>query len=90
MPTGKPLFNADGTLTPLFVPGGSWLFNWLASRGAGIDIRTTSFYVQDRWAATRQLTFDLGMRYEQVRSEATGNIIGADTNTLVPRAGRHV
>ena len=25
------------------------------------------------------------MRYEQVRSETTDNIIGADTNTLVPR-----
>ena len=25
------------------------------------------------------------MRYEQVRSEATGNIIGADTDTMVPR-----
>ena len=82
---GQPLFNADGTLTPLFEPGGSWLFNWIASRGAEINIRTTSFYVQDRWAASRHLTFDLGMRYEQVRSETTDNIIGADTNTLVPR-----
>ena len=52
-----------------------------AARGAGIDITTTSFYAQDQWAATRQLTLDLGMRYEQVRSEATGDIIGADTNT---------
>ena len=82
---GKPLFNPDGTLTPQFVPGTSLLYNWLAARGAGIDITTTSFYAQDQWAATRQLTLDLGMRYEQVRSEATGNIIGVDTNTLVPR-----
>ena len=82
---GIPLFNPDGTLTPRFVPGTSLLYNWLAARGAGIDITTTSFYAQDQWAATRQLTLDLGMRYEQVRSEATGNIIGVDTNTLVPR-----
>jgi hypothetical protein len=82
---GLPLFDADGTLTPIFEPGGSWLFNWIASRDAEINIRTTSFYVQDRWAASKHLTFDLGMRYEQVRSETTDNIVGADTNTLVPR-----
>ena len=41
--------------------------------------------MQDRWAASKHLTFDLGMRYEQVRSETTDNIVGADTNTLVPR-----
>jgi hypothetical protein len=82
---GLPLFNPDGTLTPRFEPGNSWLFNWIASRGAEINIKTTSFYVQDRWAASKRLTFDLGMRYEQVRSETTDNIVGADTNTLVPR-----
>jgi hypothetical protein len=80
-----PLFNADGTLTPRFVPGQSQLFNWLATRGARIDTTTTSLYAQDRWAATRQLTFDLGVRYERVRSEATGDIVGADTDTWVPR-----
>jgi hypothetical protein len=82
---GLPAFNADGTLTPRFVPGFSRLYNWLPTRGAEININTTSLYVQDRWAATRQLTLDLGLRYERVRSEATGDIIGADTDTVVPR-----
>jgi hypothetical protein len=83
--SGLPRFNADGTLTPQFVPGFSRLYNWLPTRGAEININTTSLYLQDRWAATRQLTLDLGMRYERVRSEATGDIIGADTDTIVPR-----
>jgi hypothetical protein len=82
---GKPLFNADGTLTPRFIPGNSRLYNWLATRGAEINTNTTSLYLQDRWAAGRQLTLDLGMRYERVRSEATGDIVGADTDTIVPR-----
>ncbi len=82
---GLPRFNADGTLTPRFIPGNSRLYNWLATRGAEINVTTTSLYLQDQWAATRRLTFDLGMRYEHVRSEATGDIVGADTDTWVPR-----
>ena len=35
----------------------------------------------------KALTLDLGARYERVRSEATGDIIGADTDTWVPRLG---
>jgi hypothetical protein len=82
---GQPAIGSDGKFTPLFIPGGSWAFNWLSARGARIEIDTTSFYLHDRWAATKQLTLDLGMRYEAVRSEATGDITGADTDTWVPR-----
>jgi outer membrane receptor protein involved in Fe transport len=84
---GRPAFNPDGTLTPRFVPGNSLLYNWLPTRGAEININTTSLYLQDRWSATRQLMFDLGVRYERVRSNATGDIVGADTDTWVPRLG---
>ncbi len=82
---GKPAFNADGTLTPRFVPGSSLLYNWLAVRGATMDINTTSLYAQDRWAASPHLTFDLGVRVEHVRSNATGGIVSADTDTWLPR-----
>ena len=40
--------------------------NTLPTRGAEIDITTTSFYVQDRWTPTARLTLDLGLRYEHV------------------------
>ena len=82
---GVPVFDSQNRLIPTFVPGTSRLYNWLATRGASIDINTTSLYVHDRWAVSRQLTVDAGMRYEKVRSEATGGIIGADTDTIVPR-----
>jgi hypothetical protein len=82
---GQPVVDSQGRIVPDFVPGGSWLFNWIATRGARIDIDTTSFYVQDRWAASRHLTLDLGARFERVRSDATGDIVSADTDTLVPR-----
>jgi outer membrane receptor protein involved in Fe transport len=81
---GNPVY--DGSrLIPVFVPGETIIENWLPVRGATIDITTTSFYVQDRWALSKHLTLDLGLRYERVRSDATGGIVGVDTDTVVPR-----
>ena len=82
---GVPVFDSQGELIPLFVPGVSRLYNWLPTRGASIDIKTTSLYVHDRWAVNSRLTVDAGLRYERVRSEATGDIVGANTDTVVPR-----
>ena len=82
---GVPVFDGQDRLIPRFVPGTSRLYNWLATRGASIDIKTTSLYAHDRWAVNRRLTVDAGLRYERVRSDATGDIIGADTDTVVPR-----
>jgi hypothetical protein len=82
---GRPVLSADERFIPLFVPGQSRLENWLPTRGAQIDIATTSFYVHDQWSATPRLTFDVGARIEAVRSEATGDIVGTDTTTIVPR-----
>jgi hypothetical protein len=82
---GTPIYDAQARLIPLFVPNTSRLYNWLATRGARIDIKTTSLYVHDRWAVNRQLTVDAGLRFERVRSDSTGDITGADTDTIVPR-----
>jgi outer membrane receptor protein involved in Fe transport len=83
--TGAPALDASGRLSPVFVPGESTLENWLATRGAQIDIRTLSLFLQDRWLVTPKLTLNFGVRYENVRSEATGGIVGVDTDTWVPR-----
>jgi outer membrane receptor protein involved in Fe transport len=82
---GSPAFDAAGRLQPVFEPGVSLIENWLAVRGARIDITTTSFYANDKWQVDEHWGFNLGVRYERVRSEATGNIVGVDTDTIVPR-----
>ena len=84
---GAPVFDPRGRFVPVFVPGASLVEHYLAMRGSKIDIKTTSFYLQDRWAATDRLSLALGFRYERVRSDATGNIVGVDTDTIVPRVG---
>ena len=47
--------------------------------------RTLSFYLQDNWTLGPRLTLNLGVRHERVKSEATGGIVGVDTDTTVPR-----
>jgi hypothetical protein len=84
---GDPIFDAQGRLIPVFVPGSTLIENWLPTRGAEINIRTLSLYIQDRWQPNARFTVDVGGRYERVRSEATGDIVGIDTDTFVPRLG---
>jgi hypothetical protein len=82
---GRPELDANGRLIPRFVPGTSRLQTWMPLRGSSIDVNTASLYVNDHWTAGTRLTFDLGARYERVRSTATGDISGADGDALVPR-----
>jgi carboxypeptidase family protein len=84
---GVPALDAQGRIIPLFVPGISQVQNWLPTLGATMDLNTTSVYVQDHWAASDHFSFDIGVRYEKGTSEATGDIIGADTHSFVPRLG---
>jgi hypothetical protein len=82
---GTPMFDANGRLIPIFTPGVSRVQNWMATRGANLDVRTLGLYLQDDWRISPRLTVNLGTRFETVRSEATGGIIGVDTNSMVPR-----
>lgn len=84
---GNPLFDGQGKLQPVFVPGLTLVQNWIPVRGATMDIGTTSLYFQDRWTPSRNWALDLGVRYERVRSDATGGTISVDTDTIVPRFG---
>jgi hypothetical protein len=83
--TGAPIYDTNGKFIPLWIPGGALLEHWIPTRGAKVDIRTTSFFLQDSWKAGRNLSFDLGVRFEKVRGEATGDIVTVDTDTWVPR-----
>ena len=82
---GNPVFDANNRIIPTFVPGDTQVQHWIATRGAELDTDNNSFFLQDHWAATRMLTFDLGIRFEKVKSNSTGGIIGVDTSTVVPR-----
>jgi hypothetical protein len=84
---GRPELDANGRLIPRFIPGTSRMQTWMPLRGSSIDVHTASAYANDHWSAGSRFTFDLGVRYERVRSNATGDIEAARGNTLVPRLG---
>ena len=82
-----PELDEAGNLIPRFVPGASRVQVWQPLRNSSIDITTASVFVNDHWVAARRLTFDLGLRFERVTSEATGNISSVQASTLAPRLG---
>jgi hypothetical protein len=84
---GGVVRDAQGTPVPVFSPGVSQVFNFRPQRGAQVDITTTSWFFQDRWIASKNLTLDLGARLEtlQVDSTAGGGDLAA--TTVVPRLG---
>ena len=84
---GVPVLDDDGRMIPLFINEVSESDVVLAEKGATLNVDTQSFYVQDHWIITNNLTADIGLRYERARSEATGGIVGVDTDTVVPRLG---
>ncbi|MFN8058943.1 MAG: TonB-dependent receptor [Vicinamibacterales bacterium] len=84
---GKPIYDSANRFIPIFTPGETLIEDWRAVRGATQHIATTSLYARDRWSPTSQLTLDIGVRFERVRSEATGDIVSVDTDTVVPRVG---
>jgi hypothetical protein len=87
------VFNADFELVnnspiPVFVPGETYVENYIATRGATMNINNNSAFIQDKWAINDRLSADLGVRFEQVKVESTGNITSINTNPrFVPRLG---
>jgi outer membrane receptor protein involved in Fe transport len=87
------VFNADfvmqgGLPVPHFVPGETYVENYIATRGATMNINNNSAYLQDNWTISDKLTANLGLRFEQVKVESTGEIVSVNTNPrIVPRLG---
>ncbi|HKY21717.1 MAG TPA: TonB-dependent receptor [Vicinamibacterales bacterium] len=84
---GAPVLDVEGHPVPQFVPGTSRVQRWIPHRGAELNIATSSAYLQDRWIVSPNLTLNLGMRFEHVSGEATGDISSANTSRIVPRVG---
>jgi len=88
---GRPALDSAGHPIPVWTPSATGtrtrIQQWIATPGATLNINTLSLYVQDRWQLRSRVTVDLGLRYEKVDSDATGDIVGADTKTWLPRLG---
>lgn len=89
----QPLTDADGNLVldannkliPTWRTQGQLAAQWLAERGAKVEINTQSVYVNDRWQLNDHWSFNIGARYEEVSGDTNTNIVTVDTDALVPR-----
>jgi hypothetical protein len=84
---GNYVLDANDKLIPIFVPHVTYIERWIPTRGAEINIETQSLFVNDRWRLNDHWSFNLGVRYEDVASDATGGITTIDTSRVVPRLG---
>ncbi len=84
---GAPVFDSNGYVIPVFTPRVSQLQNWMAVRGAEVDITTQSLYANDRWTLNRHWSFNVGVRAEWVKGTATAGIQPVNTSRIVPRLG---
>ena len=83
-----PRSTPNGRLIPRFVPGTSRLQTWMPLRGSSIDVTPRRSIVNDRWTAgSRAVVRSRACATSTSRSKATGDISGADGDTLVPRLG---
>ena len=82
------VLDANGDVTPNFVPDESYVEFYPAVKGATMNVNNNSVFVQDRWVLNPRLTADLGLRFEQVKVVSTGDIVSVNTNPrVVPRLG---
>jgi hypothetical protein len=82
---GGPAFDAAGRIIPVFTPNFSAVQNWIATRGAEIDVKTLALFLQDNWAVNRRLTVNAGLRMENANSHATGDIDAVKATVWTPR-----
>jgi len=83
--SGGPIYDSTKHLLPVFTPGETFLEAYIPQRNAVLNVDTQSLYAQDHWSINKRVSADLGVRFEHVKSVATGGIVGIDTNSVVPR-----
>ncbi|HEX7792924.1 MAG TPA: TonB-dependent receptor, partial [Vicinamibacterales bacterium] len=81
----SPRLDASNRFIPLWVPGQTLLETWLPARGAILNVDTQSAYIQDHWVIAPRWAVDAGVRYERVRTGATGAFTHVDARTPLPR-----
>jgi hypothetical protein len=84
-PSGAPTLDASGRFIPLWVPGTTLIENWLAARGANLNVDTQSVYLHDRWTINARWSADLGVRQERSSAASSSAFGGINANTVMPR-----
>jgi hypothetical protein len=82
---GEPIYDSQGRLQPVFEPFAAEAYALIADRGAVLETRTTSLFVNDVWRLNDRWSFNVGLRYEEVKGDASSTGEVANFDSLVPR-----
>ena len=83
---GVPQVDSNGRVIPNFQPGLTSIDNWIAIRGAQINLNTMSIYLNDRWQLNNHWNFNVGGRYERHTADTTqAGIVTPNSSVFVPR-----
>jgi hypothetical protein len=84
---GLPVYDSNHKLIPVFVNGSIQLAQYVPSRGARQDLKTTAVYFNDTWKITPNVSANIGLRYEKVKGDTSYGATLTDTSAFVPRLG---
>ena len=77
----------DGVIYPV-IDEGTFIVHWpVAVTSSGTNFRTHALFVNDTWAASRKLTFNLGLRWDANRGENSAKQQVANSSLISPRVG---
>jgi outer membrane receptor for ferrienterochelin and colicin len=77
----------DGVIYPV-IDEGTFIVHWpVEVSSSGTNFRTHALFVNDSWAATRRLTFNLGLRWDANRGKNSSKQKVADGSLISPRLG---
>lgn len=79
---------ANGEILTSLPTGGAFIIYWPILQSAqGNSFRTNSFFVNDKWDFNQNLSFNLGVRYDQNQGEDNAGNAVADDDNISPRLG---
>jgi hypothetical protein len=79
----------NGVVYPVVEPNGStWIINWpVRESSQGTNFRTHGLFINDTWDVNRNVTVNLGLRYDKNAGRDASNNLVANDSILAPRLG---
>lgn len=83
---GNPITDADGNLVAHWIPYYyTFMYYWVPTRGAKNELETSSLFINDRWNLNANWSFNIGARFEKVKSTSGSGIPEISSDSIVPR-----
>ncbi|HEX8253213.1 MAG TPA: TonB-dependent receptor [Thermoanaerobaculia bacterium] len=87
-PTPGLTRGANGELLGSVKQGGALILWWpILESAQGNSFRTDSLFLNDKWDFNQNLSFNLGVRYDQNKGENNAGLSVADDSNISPRLG---